>query len=316
MLVFVCYKLKENYKNLRIIFDLIGVWDVKCRLIGDLLVQNIYCGMQPHSATFACFCCDVDKDNLHLKGNPRTIQSLIDNYKAYKEAKCERTELKRFFNVENEPLLLKPFDKMGTDEKHDEEFLGQETSTICVLPQLHLFLGAFNHPFTLLKKILPDIEVWPKECHITVQPRHGEVYNGNDSKTLLKNLHILEKFLGEKELKFQSFVVAFRALDNVTKSCFSAEVGADFEKDLEDFRKFYLALNEDFGLSISFKIHMIMHHVGDWLKREQIGLGVFSEQGLESCHSKFKNFIKNRKTNPKVAKQVLSAVVAFNSQNI
>ena len=81
----------------------------------------------------------------------------------------------------------------------------------------------------------------------------------------------------------EKYADTFEAFDRLVHSCFSKKIIGDPDKHIEEFKNTYLKLN----LTISSKIHVIICHLSQYLAHTKRGLGLDSEQSLESCHHDF-----------------------------
>ena len=95
-----------------------------------------------------------------------------------------------------------------------------ETRVMNVLPpaELHLMLGTVNYLFDLLEtKCKEASQNWMKQCHLKSQHYHGQCFNGNECKKLLKNIHLLQDIM---PLGFRDIVLAFIYLNVNVSSTF------------------------------------------------------------------------------------------------
>lgn len=70
------------------------------------------------------------------------------------------------------------------------------------------------------------------------------------------------------------------------------------------------------GISTTVKIHILAHHVEQFIKKYGYGLGVINEQASEAIHSDFKPANKRFKRNnitPDYDNQYLRSVADYNS---
>ena len=87
-------------------------------------------------------------------------------------------------------------------------------------------------------------------------------------------------------------------------------------QDIEEFEKSFAKLN----IAYTPKIHVLIDHVADFC--EEYGcLGPFSTQSGESCHSDFRNTMKNYfvhelTNNELYAKKLLAAVNKYNAKHL
>ena len=84
----------------------------------------------------------------------------------------------------------------------------------------------------------------------------------------------------------KKFMNAFRAFRDVVHSCFGMTLDPKYEENIQIFMAAYRELN----ISVPVKLHILEKHCAQFLKmyNERYGLGYFSEQAMESCHSEIK----------------------------
>ena len=141
---------KENYFNVKLLFNKVGINSLKLQLAVDLKMANIILGLQSHTSTHSCYICtaanpfkpgvdweevcncdDVNCDKVKL----RTLGSIRDNVRAYRNAGSILSKAKNFRNCVEMPMF---------EEKDDEgNYTDSEVLTMHILPpdELHLLLG-------------------------------------------------------------------------------------------------------------------------------------------------------------------------------
>ena len=187
--------------------------------------------------------------------------------------------------------------------------------------ELHLLLGCFNTIFKKLLEIFPGASKWSEDMGWFRQQYHGGEFVGNDCRKLIsvESTSKLEE-LGVRHSNFDipPFVKAFRALNEVKNSCFGNKLQPDFQEKLAKFKENVLDLKR-FGVNVATKFHILFFHTHTWCEKENIGLGIVSEQASESLHSKFQKTIQHFRVNPNRSnfeEQLLRATVYFNSGNL
>ena len=92
---------------------------------------------------------------------------------------------------------------------------------------------------------------------------------------------------GEVAVKGLPFVNAFRAFKDVQESCMGLELCCDWIESIEKFSKAYKELD---NISITPKVHLVIHHIKDFfaLKGYEKGLSYWTEQAFEAVHHDFK----------------------------
>ena len=161
----------------------------------------------------------------------------LDHYEAWTESGSDLADAKRYKICVHSPLLRPP---------HESDLIVD----LIPPPELHLFLGTFNHLFHEMKKIWPNAEQWPQKLGIRVSGYHGGQFSGGDCMKLMKNVDCLAQMC---PLFVLPFVSAFRSFQKVVLSCFSTNLSASFRADIEAFRKDYTSLR----ISITPKVHII-----------------------------------------------------------
>ena len=108
---------------------------------------------------------------------------------------------------------------------------------------------------------------------------------------------------------------ALNLLNEVRISCFGQKLHPDFEKKIKLFEKKYKELN----ISVTPKAHILFQHCAEFCNEHGEGLGAFSEQSGETLHSDFLVCwarYKRDQSHPDYCKQLLAAVISYNSMHI
>lgn len=295
------HKVQENYENVNILWEALSISEFLGTIATDLKLANILTGLMSHSSSYPCTWCDSHSDQLHLCGNSRTIGSCIKNCQEWVSKGKNKKQAKDHKNCINLPVfsMLDPC---------------KEIIEIIPPPELHLLLGGVN---TIFNKMLIDFESvsleWAKICNVERSFTHGSLsFEGNQCKKLIDNVDKLRAICGIDSLKF---VKAFESLKKVVDSCFSSKLKDTFEKDIEEFKKYY----GDLDVKVTPKVHAIFYHVTQFCKKSNRGLAFFSEQAVESLHHDFGtvwNRYKVLKSNPEFSKQLLKSVLKYNCLHI
>lgn len=99
----------------------------------------------------------------------------------------------------------------------------------CLIPELHILQGFVNHMFwdglvPLLGR--ENALIWPKKMNLIPKNYHGEIFEGNACRKLLKESDKLldpEIFSNINPIQLVPFISAFKAMDKVVSSCFSTK---------------------------------------------------------------------------------------------
>ncbi|XP_066931555.1 uncharacterized protein [Clytia hemisphaerica] len=151
-----------------------------------------------------------------------------------------------------------------------------------------------------------------KQLHVHRSSFHGRSFVGNHVNTLLKDkslvklcnsipilvhkmgfagtylhresIEIAEHF----KLLFKKYAVCHNYMNS--SDYFSDEKIGKLDEAIKDLMTYYrTGFPEE---TITPKLHMLEHHVLDFIKRWRIGLGMSAEQGAESIHPEFNALIK------------------------
>ena len=116
--------------------------------------------------------------------------------------------------------------------------------------------------------------------------------------------------------KLKGFVNVFKAFDQIVQSCYGKTLAEDYKGKISEFKECYTKL----GISVTPKVHAVLHHISEFFDIKKMGLAPWSEQTAESIHSDFKkiwsNFIVRDTCNPECGKRLLEAIITYNSQHL
>ena len=297
---------QENYVNLKKLWINIGLDKLKdydFTIATDLKLANVILGMQNHSSTPPCCWCNTNKDNLHKKGNIRTLASLNELFADYFDANLKsKSKVKSmdFGNVIHCPLIDLPDNEIPVYQKVPP-------------PELHLMMGTVNHVLAQLENVWPGVHGWYQSINVKKTDYHGGCLEGNDCRKVLQKTDSLEERCPEH---LGIFVTVLRLFNIVVKGCFGYELSKDYRNNIKEFTIAYHQL----GISITPKIHAVMFHVEDFCEFTGKGLGPWSEQTSESLHREFskcwEKFFVKKSDNPVYPERFLAAVQHFNSLNV
>ena len=134
---------------------------------------------------------------------------------------------------------------------------------------------------------------------------------------------LADKIMGAgDDLKIEGLALleSLRCFKMVQEACFGQNLMKEvYEERIKRFSQTYRKLE---NMSITPKIHIIQHHVIDFLKRkgEEYGLGWWSEQAFEAVQSDMKKeWDKVKicdKNHPDFPQRLLDFVVRYNSKHL
>ena len=225
---------------------------------------------------------------------------------------------KEFLNVINAPLLSYP----------DETKL----SDIYDIPGLHCMTG-------IVAKLISEIEksfgCCEEKCEgITfvdefldknnihrTEYQGSHSFEGNHARELLKvinkmklKVETLDEEIEINKPRVLKIIETIKAFDSVVTSCFSKELIGDYVGAIKDFTDLYMDLHNNYGVSVTVKVHLVMKHVIPQIDKRHpgYGIGVLTEQSFESAHHEFKMEWQKTKlamNHPKYPETLLDCVV-------
>ena len=117
---------------------------------------------------------------------------------------------------------------------------------------------------------------------------------GNQAKKLLEKADNLIKYVGVQESsvleKINDAADVLKSFRVVVDACFGIKLNAAYQYAIEQFCSKFRKLP---GITFPIKFHVVEQHISEFLERHgdgSQGLGVWSEQCMEACHSDFKKF--------------------------
>ena len=301
----------ENYKNLQLFYDMVGVNKLEYKQTGDFKALNILTGLMSCSSLCGCCFCEARRDSDEwTEGGARlrTLNNIQENLKRFKEEANSDPNKAKFVsaNCVNKPIV---FDE---DDSPDSFILLK-----CPPPALHLKLS-LNHLLKELSKVWPGILVWLEGKHIVYEPYHGgQTLEGNDCNKVLRNLDSLMEILPQE---FSAFIDTLLAFKNVVDSCFGYVLDPFYKQVLEKFRSSLKKLSAVFNVSITNKLYVICVHLEEFFDLVGNGLAMFTEQETENSHSDFDSLFDRYRVKDVQSKvyglQYFKAVMNYNTNNV
>ena len=307
--------IKETYENIAKLFQITNLNNISFKFVSDFKLLLIVNGMQTATSSYPCPYCHISLSemrsySLSYEKKPRTygdLQLHFEKFNTHLDSNIKKA--KGSFSVINKPLF----------EEQEDLCVFQK----CILPELHLLQGFVNHVFW--NGLVPllgreNALKWPKKLNVIAKNYHGEIFEGNACRKLLKNTNHLasREVLGETDYIYvMPFVSAFNTMNRIVEYCFgSVQTYVGLEADLKHLE----AVLKDTGVTQTLKIHCILQHLTETIRYLNTGLGIWSEQAGESIHREFLTIWNKYKINTiddeRYAEQLLKAVVAFSSNRI
>ncbi|CAH1107748.1 unnamed protein product [Psylliodes chrysocephalus] len=294
--------IKESYDNCKLKIN-----DISFKFVCDFKLLLIINGQQTATSSHPCPFCFVSLKTLRNCQQLDTIE---------RTSECNDQNSDSEIDDSDQPLRLKTYGDLKKDYKmflsagNAKKFAKHYHSTInpplfienddrlviekCVIPELHILQGFTNHLFW--KGLVPLLGrekalVWALKVQVISKNYHGEVFEGNACRKLLKNADKLndQDIYGHVGyFKILPFIQAFKEMNKLVDCCFSTgPVYSDIEPRVNELRRAFLAT----GISETLKIHVLTRHLTDCLEfLSGFGLGDWSEQAGESVHHEFLKF--------------------------
>ena len=313
--------LEESHEAFEKLFELINVGDTEFTNACDFKAGNILAGISTAMAAYSCLYCealnDRDGHGLETLGDMRTIQNVTDNYEAWIRAKANtsktqhKKDLRIYKSCVNKPILFgKPTDQILQHIAPGE---------------LHIHLGLTDYLIKRIRRIWHQVDKWLDEIGIARNQYGTHNLNGNHCQIILEHADQLQNV---QKFEVQPFAETFRALRKVIHTCFGMELVEGWEANIKEFALTWAKLVDFFDtypfeepqtkIMYTEKVHVLIHHVPQYCKMYNTGLGVWAEQAGESLHSKRRKHKEFYRNVPKhiVEDPELCCLVDFNSKQI
>ena len=316
----------ETHFNMKVLFQLTNLNSVKYILVSDFKLLLIVLGLQTATAMFPCPYCFIRLDEMRNVSSmeqslseesvdaprDRTFGKLKESHQKFTDVYNGNKRKAKLADSTVNPSLIEEDDDLRVLDK-------------CPPGELHLLQGFTNHLFFhgLVPLLGRDKAMkWPLALNVVSQSYHGEVFEGNAARKLIKNSDLLQspEVMNDIDpLAVQPYISAFKAMDALVSSCFGThKVKGNVSELVEKLTRTYLGLH----ISITLKMHVIFEHlVPCLLNLGGEGLGLYSEQAGESIHRQFlKHHWEKYKINlldhPNYGEALFNSVVEFSSRHL
>ena len=180
------------------------------------------------------------------------MTNLTENFNDYEESGGKKKDAKKFFSCTWKPITL------------SQKNLDSPVIFKCPPDPLHVnLLGPINDCIEKMESLYPEeMENFLKRHNISKSGQGpGGQLNGPSIKTILKetNLNELESLLPEEAEHFISYMRSIRELHRI---CIADELDPDFNLVIQNVQENFDYLYENFGLNMTLKTHVILHHYG------------------------------------------------------
>ena len=192
-------------------------------------------------------------------------------------------------------------------------------------PQLHLHMGVVNSVMNVIIEIwgLDETLKWCQDNYIIRRGYHGGQFDGNNSKKILERLADLADYCPSNCLPLIDLLRSFLP---IVSGCFGSVLDPHYRSLIADFRQMFVraqrhvdALKLGVSLSVTWKIHVLIVHLPDFIDRVGCSMARFSEQTGESVHHAMKKILSRYKVseaNPKHGERLKKAIVEFSTERL
>ena len=148
--------------------------------------------------------------------------------------------------------------------------------------------GIVKHIYDQMFKNWKGVSLWLATIHIKQQKYHHGAFVGNDCLKMLKNVDTLQQIAEMHNMHvIQKYVHILRCLYPIVTSCFGMKLDPQYNFYIQQFENVY----KDLGISITPKVHILIKHVPEFIKKHTRSLRWYSEQALENTHYDFQETV-------------------------
>ena len=192
-------------------------------------------------------------------------------------------------------------------------------------PQLHLHVGVVDLTMNAIIAIwgLENVLEWCKENGVMRRGYQGGTFDGNNAKKILERTENLADCVPVKCLPLVDLLQAFKP---IVSGVFGDELRPDFEELIHNFRECFIAtqryLSEnvpEVRINVTWKVHILIIHVPQFLLHFRCGMSRFSEQTGESVHHAMKLILARYSVNedhPLHGERLKKTVVEFSTERV
>ena len=314
-------KIPENAHNLQLIFAALKLCELHFKLTGDFSFFMPCFGLcKGCGAANPCPLCDQERSKVGggkarwVEGEVslRSFQSLCQNHLGWVKGgrKSSAAQTKKWKSVTGEVLVK------GAGDTEDMLIMDK------IIPgPLHLYLSA-NEVINFCegsdwKEIKAVLE---EKCGVQVHEYMGKAgnYEGPELRKILRKLEILkDEMLNHPRNLYYDVLVAFR---QVSESVFSTQLDPRWRDHLHTLRAALHTLTISQGMPLTPKLHVLVHHVEQWIDQNGRSLGKEGDASGEALHHTFKLMLEGQgevkvKESDSDIKVIFSTLLRFNANN-
>ncbi len=146
---------------------------------------------------------------------------------------------------------------------------------------------------------------------------HGKSFEGRQCSKLLNKCDAQAPLVQSECLPITDCLKAFA---RVAEATFGHRLSSNNEEAIGQFGVNFTRVMSQFQISMTTKVHILLHHVPHFIRLTGMPLGPFSEHVVEEQHRRYKNFFYRYRINcPEHINypgRFLNSVLHFNSYHI
>ena len=170
---------------------------------------------------------------------------------------------------------------------------------------------------------LDAVLAWCRKNYIRRRGYHGGQFDGNNAKKILEKIDDLSSSCPPT---CQPLIDLLRAFHPIVSGCFGQSLDPSYHELIRNFSDQFGVtqnlINEmegDFKLNVTWKVHILIVHLPEFLDLTGCGMARFSEQCGESVHHQMKATMARfcvSEENPRHGERLKRAVVEFSTERL
>ncbi len=129
---------------------------------------------------------------------------------------------------------------------------------------------------------MPHLE--KKPFGIVQRDYHGKSFEGRQCSKLISKCDTLAAVI---PVDSPPIVNCLRLFEKVVDATFGHILSSTYEEVMSQFGVSFTAIMLTFHISLTPKIHILLHHVPQFIRMTQMPLGLFSEEVVEEQHKRY-----------------------------
>ncbi len=215
---------------------------------------------------------------------------------------AQKQQRHNFFSCSNTPILAS----------------NRTVPLLCPPPQLHSKLGLTNLIVNSLFTRSPHLEEqFADRLGNARKEYQGKAFEGRQCSKLLSCSAFLKEVVPSSD---PPLVECLEAFHRVVAGVFGRIVDPETENDVSTFEETFMGAMRAHNPRMAPKVHMVIHHVPEYVRRTAIQVGSTSKQVLKSQHTFFgilyHKFEVNCTNSPVFREHLLNALLHYNSCHV